>query len=70
MTEKMSDADRKRCERLRYQSKKGKYLPPPDFIFLQKMYRMFPDEYKAIGDAVKEETTAELNPLSREEHGK
>lgn len=59
----MNEQDRMRCERLRYESKKGRYISPDDFEFLQRMWREHPDDYKAIGAAVLEQTAAEINPL-------
>lgn len=59
----MNDADRLRCERLAYESKTGKPVSPDDFAFLQRMWRDHPDEYKAIGESVRERATAEINPL-------
>lgn len=41
---------RERCRKLREASKRGQYIAPDDFAFLQSAYEQWPDEYNKIGD--------------------
>jgi hypothetical protein len=59
----VNDADRLRCERLAFESKTGKPVSAEDFKFLERMWREYPDEYKAIGQEARDKATAAINPL-------
>jgi hypothetical protein len=44
----MPDETRERCRKLRMRSKRGEFISPEDFKFLESCWQRWPEEYKAM----------------------